>query len=867
LRLSFPRQLCLVASAFLIVPLLSGPAGAIDVGVAPGPLLSDGFARDLLKQEPDETYGAFLHFRPGTPQHIESSFVTSAGLQAATSFDRIDVVFAVGPMARFAKLIDDPQLTYIEHNGRVVTTGDTGPWATRARVAQSAVAGGPYRDSVGNVLDGSGVGVAIVDTGVDATHPDLSARTAKNFKIVCSTPGVVSTATETCFGPYQVVEDPYADATGGHGTHVAGIVAGDGSASNGTFTGVAPGASLFGFGVGEADRIFSYTEAFQYISDNLEELTPRIRVINNSWGDASGSAFDANSVVNKLADDLTARGVSVIWAAGNGGGDGNSDRTSSYSKNPTPGVISVANYDDLGAGSREGTVSNTSSRGQNGAAASYPDVSAPGSSIVSTCRPVMPVCHLGGNPTSAWAPNYSSLSGTSMAAPHVSGVAAMLYQAAPALTPAELEDLLQDHAHKFGSGYRSDPQNPGETSSFDKGAGLVDVPATLDALSVAKDGDTPAGPHTAFVDPVADAAGPGADDIVSLAVEEEEDGLRYKLEVADVTDVGPMTSYYVAQKIDGRSYRTSIRLTSEGLEAGAPNATTNNLLATQLEIEEDAIIFFLPFEAMGDPQPGSPVFGLWASSYESLAVDTAPGGLGIERDALPEYGTPFSIRTGVPDPDISPTPTPTATPTATPSPSPTPVERGTSISFDPGQLATGEYGDTAILRARLVDESGAPVVNQGVVFELRGLDGIRSVSGLTDGDGWTQVELALDVPPDPYALSVKYPGQSGVFGTSEARTSFEVSKETTVATLAVTGKGSKRVLDMSLLDDDPTASPIANAFVLFYADGKQIGTGVTESDGTVLFEVPSAYRGGKHLFEVTFEGDRYLESSTASAQS
>lgn len=858
MRLSSKRQLCLSASIFLLLSILPTSAGAIDGGTSrSGPGLSEGFARHLLRNAPDETYGAFLHFPPGTSQNAEASFIAAARLKLAASFDVVDVVFAVGPMARFADLVDAPELIYIEHNGRVVSEGDTGPWATRTRVAQSALAGGPYRDASGNILDGTGVGVAIVDTGVDATHPDLAGRIAKNFKVVCTTPGLVSTATEMCFGPYQVVEDPYSDATGGHGTHVAGIVAGDGTASNGTFTGAAPGASLFGFGVGEADRIFSYTEAFQFISDNLETLTPRIRVINNSWGDPSGSAFNPNSVVvNKLADDLISRGVSIVWAAGNGGGDGSADRTSSFSKNPTPGTISVANYNDLNTGSREGTVSTTSSRGQNGVAATYPDVSAPGTSIISTCRPVMPVCHTGLSPTAAWAPNYWSLSGTSMAAPHVAGVVAMLYQADPALSPAAVEDLLQDTAHKFGSGYRSDSQNPGGTSSFDKGAGLVDVPAALDALEVNKDGAVTPGPHVAIADPVDDVAGPGADDITSLSVVEEEGGLRYRLGLADATDIGPFTSYYVGQMIDGRSYRTSILLTSEGAEAAAPNATTNNLLATELQVEEDGIAFFLPFAEMGDPEPGAPVYRLWASSYETLAIDTAPGGPGVARDGMPEYGTPFSIaRPDIPDPDVTPTPTPT------------PLELETSLSFDADRPASGDYGDTVTVRATLLDETGAPVADRAIAFELRGVDGIRSISGVTDVEGRAEVELHLDVPPDPYALTVEYPGESGKFGSSEARTSFEVLRETTEASLAVTGKGVRRSLDTTLLDGDPIASPLPDTFVRFFADGRQIGSAVTDADGSASLEVPERYRGGRYTFEVVFDGDRYYAPSSASAQS
>lgn len=81
-------------------------------------------------------------------------------------------------------------------------------------------------------------------------------------------------------------------------------------------------------------------------------------------------------------------------------------------------------------------------------------------------------------------PNYGTISGTSMAAPHISGIVAQVVQASPALTPAEIEDLLEDNAFKFtaGAAYEADPANADNTTSFDKGHGLVDVKAAVAEL-------------------------------------------------------------------------------------------------------------------------------------------------------------------------------------------------------------------------------------------------------------------------------------------------------------------------------------------------------------------------------------------------
>jgi serine protease AprX len=156
----------------------------------------------------------------------------------------------------------------------------------------------------------------------------------------------------------------------------------------------------------------------------------------------------------------------------------------------------VASTYDRDAGDRNGPVSSFSSRGKaditttpgdEADPATWPDISAPGQFIVSTCRYTLPVCwaHAGqvADPPNA----YSELSGTSMAAPHISGIVAQLYQVKPGLTPAQVEDFLEDSAYKFSfdqadnfdASYTADPFNPDDTSSFDKGHGIVDVVAAV----------------------------------------------------------------------------------------------------------------------------------------------------------------------------------------------------------------------------------------------------------------------------------------------------------------------------------------------------------------------------------------------------
>ncbi|MDP9067079.1 MAG: S8 family serine peptidase [Actinomycetota bacterium] len=409
--------------------------------------------------------GAFVHFKAGT-RH-QRDFLRRRGLRPVVALTSIDVVYAEGTSRAFSTISRDPRVLRLEANRQLPLLNESATVATRVQELRTPEA--PYRSPSGGPIDGSGVGVAVLDTGILGTHPDLSTRMARNYKIVC----------DGC----PLIETPVTDTTSGHGTHVAGIVAGTGAQSQGRFAGAAPGVSLYGYGGGETLYMLWAAVAFDHIVQHYDNFDPRIRVVTNSYG--RPREFDPDSTISRLVGELVDRGTTVVWAAGNSGGNGSADRLVSDAKNPLPGVISVGNYDDLDSGSRDGLMYSSSSRGRAGSPETYPDVVAPGTHITSTCiQEIQPVCNLGFGVTTAYHPWYSTIQGTSMAAPHVAGIAALLYQAQPALTPAQVEDLLQDAAHKFADGapYEPDPQNPGGTVSFDKGAGLVDAVAALELL-------------------------------------------------------------------------------------------------------------------------------------------------------------------------------------------------------------------------------------------------------------------------------------------------------------------------------------------------------------------------------------------------
>ncbi|MEA2434894.1 MAG: serine protease AprX [Actinomycetota bacterium] len=432
---------------------------------------------------------ALVHIRPEATIADGLAAARSAGAAIGTRYDVIKVFVAYATPAQFERLAKSPAIEALEANRKMKLFTNTSHKATRGQ----DVLDGAVTMPDGTIIDGRGIGVAEVDSGIDGTHPDLVSRMGGNVKIICSVPQFAASganpelAFKECRGPKQAVEldDTDTPSLGGHGTHVAGIIAGTGAASNGLYHGAAPGATLYGVSVGTTISVENGLDGLAWVLENHDLVTPQIRVVSNSWGSGHSDYDPQNSPFHKatwlLQDALVADGVVVVFANGNDSGNGSASTTSGQCVNPTPGIICVANYDDRNSGTRSGAISTSSSRGAANDPTQWPDISAPGTSIISTCRATLPVCATG---LMTSPPNsYATLSGTSMAAPHISGIVAQLLQVDPTLTPAEVENIIEDTAYKFqfGSAYGllTDPYNTDNTSSFEKGHGLVDVVAAV----------------------------------------------------------------------------------------------------------------------------------------------------------------------------------------------------------------------------------------------------------------------------------------------------------------------------------------------------------------------------------------------------
>ena len=327
-------------------------------------------------------------------------------------------------------------------------------------------------------LTGQGVTVGIVDSGCDASHPDLADHVVHNVKLISGEyANIRPDSSNTIVVPFEMGPYQNSDLGSGHGTHVAGIVAADSTTdpAGGRF-GVAPDADLVCLAIGEVLFTTAVVTAYDHLLDQPDLWG--VDVVNNSWGN-SFRQFDPRdpvAVVTKAVADL---GVVVVFAAGNSGYENAEMSLNPFSQ--PPWVISVA------AGSRDYQRGDFSSNGlmfdnagavQIGAGGHtvftgdrigtyHPDVTAPGVSISSTCGTAgaaVLACPPYGN---------RSASGTSMASPHVAGAAAVLLQANPQLTSDQLRSALQATATPVSA------SNGDALPFWQVGYGYVDLEAAV----------------------------------------------------------------------------------------------------------------------------------------------------------------------------------------------------------------------------------------------------------------------------------------------------------------------------------------------------------------------------------------------------
>ena len=444
-----------------LIPGRTGSSGArlrlLGVALVPmlaaGMLVQSGPARQAGPRPVDPGLAAIAARHPATPlpvivraviHHARAAqrLVRSLGGRVTHRLPIVGGFSATVPGSAVDDLGASPDVLRVWGDGRIRTTSvdmdqyDSYPvntvWRSTINLLQALLRS-----------TGSGVGVAVIDTGV-VPMPDLKNHVAYRVD----------------FTPEHDGMDRY-----GHGTHMSGIVVGDGTSSNGQYTGVAPKAHLVSVkvaGYDGATDVSVVIAALQWVV--AHKLAFNIRVLNLSFGTDSTQPY-AIDPLNFAVEAVWRAGITVVASAGNRGpGAGTIDKPAD-----DPYVITVGAVDTKQTNSPgDDTVAPFSAHGPTHDGFAKPDVVAPGISIVSVRDPNSTVDQQ--HPAARVGEFYFKGSGTSQATAMVSGIVALMNQVNPLLTPNQIKGILMRTATRL-------PKQAGS------GAGEVNAGAAVNAVN------------------------------------------------------------------------------------------------------------------------------------------------------------------------------------------------------------------------------------------------------------------------------------------------------------------------------------------------------------------------------------------------
>ena len=408
------KILSLALLAVLASPALAAPASF------------DGELRALLQTRDAAAISVLVSYSEDpSAAHSEKALIFHASAQQAALFGASSLVntspqlawiangtFADLTPSQIETLAKDPRVRSITYAGSVahLVPELAGPLASAAPTWGLEKINVPATLAAAPGLDGHGVKIGILDTGIDDAHPDLHGKTVLYKDFVDPT-----------------ITTPRDDQ--GHGTHVSGTIAGSAA------IGVAPGASLIvgkAFDSNGACKTKNLILALQWMADPDGDPTTADfpRILANSWevGGKYGERDPADEPLCVVVENLAHLGITTVFAAGNMGYAVGSVQLPSA----CPFAFSV------GATDQGDQIAVFSSRGParwKNVKLAKPEVSAPGVDVLSAAA--------GGG--------YKTLSGTSMAAPHVAGAFALLLQARPGLLVSELKAAMIGGAVDLGS--------------------------------------------------------------------------------------------------------------------------------------------------------------------------------------------------------------------------------------------------------------------------------------------------------------------------------------------------------------------------------------------------------------------------------
>ena len=428
--------------------------------------------------------------------------------------------------AQLAALLDSAAITFLEPDYKLKPLMSGATFDTHARSATGDgtgvwtfdPAGGAFGalrpDASGLTADtatGKGVTTAVIDSGIDNTHKDFSGEGCTPEPYApCESRIKHTVVLDHLVGDgFDVQGLPTTELASGHGTHVAGIIAGNGFytrdgdvdparyGGDGYVFGVAPQSEIVS--IKNGDTIWAGLSGFglEWLLDHGAEYG--IRAVNNSWGCIGGCSFNGNSATALQIRDLYRAGILVAFAAGND--DGGEDGAALSGNSQSPYALGVAAYNHTnhqladfssrGQKATTGTLADPAtwtpeSEGPNGVR--RPDVAAPGVRIwaartltggAASGAPRANVNDALGGGSGGFVP-YAIMGGTSMATPHVVGAAALMFSACPSASVLDvmrsvMAGAVRDRVLKTGS-------TTAVAEPFETGYGGLDVRRSLDWL-------------------------------------------------------------------------------------------------------------------------------------------------------------------------------------------------------------------------------------------------------------------------------------------------------------------------------------------------------------------------------------------------
>jgi len=402
----------------------------------------------FARTQPQTTVAVIIQ-KYGHDQAVEN-LVEQLGGKITKQLTIINGVAAELPAARLAELRQSPGVRWVSLDAPVLKTDC--PTCVNTTNLQNTYNQTIHADKVWNeapYLQGQGIGVAVVDSGIKRSHADFSNRVV---------------------GKTQTNIIPDAQDGFGHGSFVAGIIGGSGAAGQGAYIGVAPKTKLIDVRVTTADGISTESDVvagLQWVYEN--RTTYNIRVVNLSLN-ASGAQSYQTSPLDAACEVLWFSGVVVVASVGNNGAG------AIYPPANDPFVITVGATDEMGTvAPQDDTVATFSAYGTTADGFAKPDLVAPGRKLIGPLSSRLSLLALQ-HSTQVVNDAYIRMSGTSAAAPVVSGAVALLLQAEPNLTPDQVKYRLLKTANTQWVGY--DPVKAG--------AGSLDIYAAIHTPTDAK---------------------------------------------------------------------------------------------------------------------------------------------------------------------------------------------------------------------------------------------------------------------------------------------------------------------------------------------------------------------------------------------